>query len=77
MAIYNKDEYTKCFQAYLDEVLSIYCEETSQEDYTTSQNWRLYISGVQYGRWRKKNHRMIQALEKLKVTYRHALSRWD
>ena len=77
MAIYNKDEYTKCFQTYLDKVLSVYCEATNQEDYTNLSNWREDISGTKYGQWRKKNYKMIDALEKIKVTYRHALSRWD
>jgi len=74
---YNKQEYLQCFQANLDTLLSIYCEETAQEDYTNLSNWREDISGVKYGQWRKRNHKFISALEKLKQTYRHALSRWD
>ena len=46
---YQKHYHTELFEDCLSEVLSIYCEETNQEDYTNTANWRVDISGVKYG----------------------------
>ena len=76
MAIYKKDDHQKRFDKYLAEVLSIYAKETHQEDYTTTLRHKADMTGYRYKMFRNRNWRMLDALEKLKVMYRHSQSRW-
>jgi len=76
MAIYKKDDHQKRFDKYLAEVLSIYTKETNQEDYTSTLRHIPDMEGRRYKEFRNRNWRMLNALERLKVKYRSALSKW-
>ena len=74
---YQKHYHTELFEDCLSEVLSIYCQETDQEDYTKNGDWRRDLMGLNYGKFRKKNHKMLEALSKVRLKWRHSLSRWE
>ena len=76
MAIYQKDDHEQRFNKYIAEVLSIYAQETHQEDYTITLRHKADMTGYRYKMFRNRNWRMLDALEKLKVMYRHSQSRW-
>ena len=76
MAIYQKDDHEKRFNLLIAEVLSLYAKETHQEDYTSTLRHIPDMSGKRYRDFRQRNWRMLDALEKLKVMYRHSQSRW-
>jgi len=76
MDSYSKDHNEKCFNDYIAEVLSIYCQETNQEDYTSTLRHIPDMEGRRYKEFRSRNWRMLNALERLKVKYRSALSKW-
>ena len=76
MDSYSKDHNEKCFNDYIAEVLSIYCQETNQEDYTSTLRHIPDMSGYRYKMFRNRNWQILDALEKLKIMYRHSQSRW-
>ena len=76
MAIYQKDNHEQRFNKYIAEILSIYAKETNQEDYTTTLRHIPDMSGYRYKAFRQRNWRILDALERLKVMYRHSQSRW-
>ena len=76
MAIYKKDDHQKRFDKYLAEVLSIYTKETNQEDYTSTLRHIPDMSGHRYKMFRNRNWQILDALEKLRLMYRHSQSRW-
>ena len=76
MAIYQKDDHEQRFNKYIAEVLSIYAKETNQEDYTTTLRHIPDMCGRRYKDFRQRNWRILDALERLKVMYRHSQSRW-
>ncbi len=77
MANNQKNYHTELFEDCLSEVLSIYCKETNQEDYTQNGDWRVDLMGLNYGKFRKKNYEMLDALAKIRLKWRHSLSRWE
>ena len=77
MAIYQKDDHEQRFNKYIAEILSIYAQETNQEDYTTTLRHIPDMSGYRYKEFRQRNWRILDALERLKAMYRHSQSRWQ
>ena len=76
MALYQKDDHEQRFNEYIAEVLSIYAKETNQEDYTSTYRHKADMSGERYKMFRTRNWQILDALEKLKIMYRHSQSRW-
>ena len=76
MDAYKKDYNIECFEEHVAEILSIYCKETNQEDYTKAVISVADMNGARYKAFRQKNWRMLDALEKAKVSYRFAVSKW-
>ena len=77
MAIYQKDNHEQRFNKYIAEIHSIYAKETNQEDYTKNGDWRRDLMGLNYGKFRKKNHKILDAISKVRLKWRHSLSRWE
>ena len=76
MAIYNKNDHEQRFNEYIAEVLSLYAQETNQEDITTTLRHIPDMTGRRYKEFRNRNWQILDALEKLKIMYRHSQSRW-
>ena len=69
-------EYQKHFNEHCCEVLSVYNQKTNQEDYTDTKRWKVDWGGKKFNQYQKDNYQILEAIEKLKRLYRHALSRW-
>ena len=76
MESYKKDYNLECFEEHIAEILSIYCKATNQEDYTKAVISVADMNGQRYKAFRQKNWQMIDALERAKIAYRFALSKW-
>ena len=76
MDTYKKEYNIQCFEEHVAQILSIYCKETNQEDYTKAVISIPDMNGAKYKAFRQKNWRMLDALEKAKVSYRFAVSKW-
>ena len=76
MESYKKDYNLECFEEHVAQILSIYCKETNQEDYTKAVISVADMNGARYKAFRQKNWRMLDALGKAKVSYRFAVSKW-
>ena len=76
MESYKKDYNLECFEEHIAEILSIYCKQTNQEDYTKAVIAVADMNGHKYKDFRQKNWQMLDALERTKVAYRFALSKW-
>ena len=72
----DKQYHYENFLSYITEVLSIYNQQTNQEDYTDSRRYTSDTSGKNFKKYQKENWRMLEAIEKVKVAYRFAQSKW-
>ena len=76
MDTYKKEYNIQCFEEHVAQILSIYCKETNQEDYTKAVISVGDMNGVHYKKFRDRNWQILDALERAKVAYRFALSKW-
>ena len=76
MDTYQKDHNIECFEEHIAKILSIYCKETNQEDYTKAVISVADMNGQNYKKFRDRNWEMLDALERAKFAYRFALSKW-
>ena len=76
MDTYQKDHNIECFEEHIAQILSLYCKATNQEDYTVAKNGYADMNGFKYKEFRNRNWEMLDALERAKVAYRFAISKW-
>ena len=76
MESYKKDYNLECFEEHIAQILSIYCKKTNQEDYTKAVISIPDMNGMKYKAFRQANWEILDALEKAKIAYRFALSKW-
>ena len=72
----DKQYHYKNFNDHISQVLSIYNQRTNQEDYTNIKRYTSDPSGKGFKEYQKDNWEMLEAIEKVRVAYRFAMSRW-
>ena len=72
----DKQYHYQNFNDHISEVLSIYNQRTNQEDYTNIRRYTSDPSGKNFKVYQKENWEMLEAIEKVRVAYRFAMSKW-